>query len=677
VLVEQPDGAFVPARAATSRTLRGELLGVPGSTAAASLLDDGLHVRVRLPDGEDVWLEPLMGRVPGASAAQYVLYRNDDVLDQGRVCGADALPDATLHAAPASRTTSGGSTQSATGLKVAELACDADYEYYVDLGSVAAVENRIHSVINTMNLQYESDVGITHEITTILVRTSPSQPYTSTNASTLLNQFRSQWNANHGNVTRDVAQLFTGKVIDGSTIGIAWVGVVCNLSYAYGVVQSDFNGNFAYATDLSAHELGHNWGASHCSCTSYTMNPYITAANDFNPVGTIPTITAFRDGASCLTDGGGDPPPPPPPPPPPDPGVNLATADHSTGEGSITAGSYLSTHASDDQYEALSEAHTGGKPANRKSLLEHTWTFDVSAGNAYAFSVEAHHGANQEGDLFRFAYSLDQVTWTPMVTVTKTSDDDASQGYTFGEDVSGTLYVRVEDTDHTTGQWSTDTVYVDRLAVTTDTEGPDVTPPATPTGLVADGADGSVSLDWGDVVDADLAGYTVLRSTVAGGPYAQLTGGLLGASAWVDLSVSNGVTYYYVVTATDGSGNESAASGEAAATPNVPGTGPTTMHVVQIVVGTQHVTAGYKQGVAQVLVHDDEGAVVVGATVTGTFSGGLSQTVSATTGASGVAVLATTVTAKGGLPLTLCVDSLTHPSLVHQPDDDVQACGSK
>jgi hypothetical protein len=667
LLVEGPDGSFATARPSGTRTLRGELMGVSGSSAAASMLDDGLHVRIRMPDGRDVWIEPLLGRVAGASATQYIVYRGEDVLDQGRVCGTEALPDAMLHAGTVK--VADGGTQAATGLKVAQLACDADYEYLQDWGSVTAVENRIHSVINTVNLQYESDVGITHEITTILVRTSSSQPYTSTDASTLLNQFRSQWNASHGNITRDVAQLFTGKTIAGSTIGIAWVGVVCNLSYAYGVVESDFNSNFAYATDLSAHELGHNWGASHCTCTSYTMNPYITAANAFNPVGTIPTITAFRDSASCLTDGGGDP-------PPPDPGTNLATADFSTGNGSISSGSYLSTHASDDVYEALTEGHTGGNPKNRKSLLEHRWTFAVSAGTAYTFSVEAHHSPNAENDHFRFRYSRDQSTWTTMLTVTKTADNGTAQSYAFPEDVSGTLYVRVEDTDQTAGKHSTDTVFVDRMVVTTTSGGPDLTPPATPTGLEAGAASGSVTLDWDDLADADLAGYTVRRSTLDGGPYAPLTG-LIANSTYVDSAVSNGTTYFYVVTATDGSGNTSDQSDQVSATPDVPGAGPTTMHVQQIVVSTQNAAAGYKYGVAQVLIRDEDGGAVAGATVTGTFSGGISQTVSATTNASGLAVLSTTSTAKGGFPLTLCVVSLTHGTLTHQPADDAQTCGSK
>ena len=64
---------------------------------------------------------------------------------------------------------------------------------------------RIESVINTMNLQYESEVGISHSITTILVRTTSNDPYSSSDAVTLLNQFRNHWNSSQGSIQRDVA----------------------------------------------------------------------------------------------------------------------------------------------------------------------------------------------------------------------------------------------------------------------------------------------------------------------------------------------------------------------------------------------------------------------------------------------------------------------------------------
>jgi endonuclease I len=99
------------------------------------------------------------------------------------------------------------------------------------------------------------------------------------------------------------------------------------------------------------------------------------------------------------------------------------------------------------------------------------------------------------------------------------------------------------------------------------------TPPAPPTGLVATGGDGVVNLNWADNVEPDLAGYNVFRSTVTGGPYAQLNAGLVAASAFSDATVTNGTTYFYVVTAENTIGSESANGNEASATPQSAGGG--------------------------------------------------------------------------------------------------------
>jgi subtilisin family serine protease len=98
--------------------------------------------------------------------------------------------------------------------------------------------------------------------------------------------------------------------------------------------------------------------------------------------------------------------------------------------------------------------------------------------------------------------------------------------------------------------------------------GGDTTPPAAPTGLVATGGNGSVSLDWNDNTEPDLAGYRVYRSTTSGSGYVEISTGLVIASAYLDTSVSNGTTYYYVVRAADTSGNLSGNSNEASGTPN-------------------------------------------------------------------------------------------------------------
>jgi len=75
-----------------------------------------------------------------------------------------------------------------------------------------------------------------------------------------------------------------------------------------------------------------------------------------------------------------------------------------------------------------------------------------------------------------------------------------------------------------------------------------------------------VHLDWADNGDADLHSYKVYRSTTSGGGYSVIASGLT-TSAYTDTTVSNGATYFYVVTAVDTSGGESAKSNQIRATP--------------------------------------------------------------------------------------------------------------
>lgn len=309
LLVQEADGQIRAHTPGPVRTLRGSLLGVDGSIVVASMLDDGLHARIVLRSGSEFWLEPLAGRVAQAGDGDYVVYRTEDVLPTNRTCAIDAIQQPFRAAAPLGEAGSVDSDDplATGGSCTAEIAFDADFEYFQDYGSVAAVEAQINSVLNTVNLQYSSEVGITHLVTAIIVRTTSNDPYNGNGANKLLTSFRAEWETNQTEIVRDVAQLFTGRNIGGNTIGIAWLSSVCT-SYQYSVVQSDFSGNFACVTDLSAHELGHSWGADHCSCSGYTMNSFITCANQFHPTETIPEIVAFAESRTCVDGCGGDPP---------------------------------------------------------------------------------------------------------------------------------------------------------------------------------------------------------------------------------------------------------------------------------------------------------------------------------------------------------------------------------
>jgi hypothetical protein len=74
----------------------------------------------------------------------------------------------------------------------------------------------------------------------------------------------------------------------------------------------------------------------------------------------------------------------------------------------------------------------------------------------------------------------------------------------------------------------------------------------------------TVSLGW-TTSTSTVVGYNVYRGTQSGGPYAVLTSSPDPSTSYTDNSVQAGQTYYYVITAVDGSGNESVDSNQAQA----------------------------------------------------------------------------------------------------------------
>ena len=74
----------------------------------------------------------------------------------------------------------------------------------------------------------------------------------------------------------------------------------------------------------------------------------------------------------------------------------------------------------------------------------------------------------------------------------------------------------------------------------------------------------SVSLSW-VASTSTVAGYNVYRGSQSGGPYIAVNSSPDASTGYTDNSVQAGQTYFYVVTAVDGSGNESVYSNQAQA----------------------------------------------------------------------------------------------------------------
>jgi fibronectin type 3 domain-containing protein len=89
-----------------------------------------------------------------------------------------------------------------------------------------------------------------------------------------------------------------------------------------------------------------------------------------------------------------------------------------------------------------------------------------------------------------------------------------------------------------------------------------VSAPAAPVGLVATVGNTQVVLTW--TASSGATSYHVKRATVSGGPYTQIAAPT--AATFTDTGLTNGTTYFYVVSAVNSAG-ESANSGQTSATP--------------------------------------------------------------------------------------------------------------
>lgn len=102
---------------------------------------------------------------------------------------------------------------------------------------------------------------------------------------------------------------------------------------------------------------------------------------------------------------------------------------------------------------------------------------------------------------------------------------------------------------------------VDAMDVEVLPSGPSA--PGVPTSLVAASGDAQVMVAWG--IPSGGTGYIVKRSMTNGGPYAVIAN--TTSTSYLDIGLTNGKTYYYVVSATNNAGT-SANSAQVGATPS-------------------------------------------------------------------------------------------------------------
>ena len=129
--------------------------------------------------------------------------------------------------------------------------------------------------------------------------------------------------------------------------------------------------------------------------------------------------------------------------------------------GSITSGNYTTTHLRDNAYEVLEEEALAGEADG----LEHIWEIPLTEGYFDQIVIKSHITDSGDADNgFNFSYATDpNGPYTYLFTVTSTTDVFKWQAIS----VSGTVYLKVEDTNRTGGNLLLDRIYIDEIYIHT------------------------------------------------------------------------------------------------------------------------------------------------------------------------------------------------------------------
>ena len=240
--------------------LRGHVRDVPGSHAFVALTEWAGLATLEAPALGRATLRGPGPRATGGAGWQ---------LSQSAAALLGALPPGTRFCAVAGRDApvpAGGPALSPITQQV-ELAVDTDFEFAqlfgADLDAAAAYVMAVYGAVCDICLR---DIDTRVVLSFVRLWDADDDPYGGPNP---LAEFQAHWAAKMGAVHRDVAQYFSGRR-DFPYGGAAFLSALCGgggysvVGYALGFFDDPSRpGIHQYDIHVTAHELGHNFGAFH------------------------------------------------------------------------------------------------------------------------------------------------------------------------------------------------------------------------------------------------------------------------------------------------------------------------------------------------------------------------------------------------------------------------------
>lgn len=314
------------------RLMRGTLAGQPGSWVRLAGSDqewrgmiwDGtqLYVVEAATAVRDSLLPPLV-----VGDSNTIIFRLADtlpgtiavtcetpVVSGGKLVSGQAAYDGLIRELHKQATSSIAMQASGATLRL-EMSILGDAAFSSQYASDGQARNEILTRMNNVDGIYSSQLGVAVQAPIVRTDAAATQALTATtSAAELLDELGKLRDQSAELRSKGLTHLFTGRDLDGTTVGIAYRDSLCQGRLGVGLTEARKRGAW-FESLIAAHEIGHNFGAVHdgdapsagspdCSSTpadQFLMSPSVNADHSIFSQCSLSAMQPRIQAASCIS----------------------------------------------------------------------------------------------------------------------------------------------------------------------------------------------------------------------------------------------------------------------------------------------------------------------------------------------------------------------------------------